>query len=167
MHPSHRYTPRCMLFLVLWANYGRFIKGFACIVQPLSEYLAREGPARSQSGCHSPQMQWRPSRHWNKHAWQLTSWCSLTTPNHSWWGLMHPKTGHGVMLLQKQTDGWYHPIAYGSRALMPHEKIYHSFKLRLSGIKWAVTEHFKEYLAYQSLVVSTGNNPLTYINVNT
>ena len=30
-------------------------------------------------------------------------------------------------------------------------------------LKWAVTEHFKEYLPYQSFLVRTDNNPLTYI----
>ena len=30
-------------------------------------------------------------------------------------------------------------------------------------MKWAVTEHFKEYLPYQSFLVRTDNNPLTYI----
>ena len=27
----------------------------------------------------------------------------------------------GEVLSQKQADGWYHPVAYGSRAIMPHE----------------------------------------------
>ena len=30
-------------------------------------------------------------------------------------------------------------------------------------MKWAVTEHFKEYLPYQSFLMRTDNNPLTYI----
>ena len=32
------------------------------------------------------------------------------------------KDGLGVVLSQKQMDGWYHLVAYGSRALKPHEK---------------------------------------------
>ena len=44
----------------------------------------------------------------------------------------------------------YHPITYGSRALIPHEKNYHSTKLEFLVLKWVVTEHFKEYLPYQS-----------------
>ena len=30
-------------------------------------------------------------------------------------------------------------------------------------MKWAVTEHFKEYLLYQPFLVKTDNNPLTYV----
>ena len=30
-------------------------------------------------------------------------------------------------------------------------------------LKWAITEHFKEYLLYQSFLIRTDNNPLTYI----
>ena len=30
-------------------------------------------------------------------------------------------------------------------------------------LKWAVMEHFKEYLIYQPFVVWTDNNPLTYL----
>ena len=74
-----------------------------------------------------------------------------------------PKDGLGAVLLQKQADKWYHPIAYGSRALMPHEKNYHSTKHEFLVLKWAVTEHFKEYLPYQSFLVRMDNNPLIYI----
>ena len=54
----------------------------------------------------------------------------------------------GVVLSQKQADGQYHPIAYSSGALMSHEKNYHSTKLKFLALKWAVMEHFKEYLSY-------------------
>ena len=46
---------------------------------------------------------------------------------------------------------------------MAHEKNYHSTKVELLALKWAVTEHFKEYLPYQPFLVKTDNNPLTYI----
>ena len=46
---------------------------------------------------------------------------------------------------------------------MAHEKNYHSTKLEFLVLKWAVTEHFKEYLLYQPFLVKTNNNPLTYI----
>ena len=73
------------------------------------------------------------------------------------------KEGLGVVLSQKQADGHYHLVAYGSQALTAHEKNYHSTKLEFLALKWAITEHFKEYLLYQPFLVKTDNNPLTYI----
>ena len=63
------------------------------------------------------------------------------------------KEGLGAVLSQKQEDGQFHPVAYGSRALTLHEKNYHSTKLEFLALKWAVTEHFKEYLLYQPFLV--------------
>ena len=39
----------------------------------------------------------------------------------------------------------------------------HSMKVEFLALKWAVMEHFKEYLLYQPFLVKTDNNPLTYI----
>ena len=64
---------------------------------------------------------------------------------------------------QKQADGHYHPVAYGSQALTAHERNYHSTNLEFLVLKWAITEHFKEYLLYQPFLVRTDNNPLMYI----
>ena len=72
------------------------------------------------------------------------------------------KEGLGAMLSQKQDDGHYHSIAFGSHSLTPAERNYHSSKLEFLGLKWSVTEHFKEYLAYKPFVVRT-DNPLMYI----
>ena len=73
------------------------------------------------------------------------------------------KEGLGVVLSQKQDDGHYHPVAFGSRTLMPSEQNYHSSKLEFLALKWSVTEHFKEYLDYALFTVHTDNNPLTYV----
>ena len=67
------------------------------------------------------------------------------------------------MLSQKQVDGHFHLVAYGSWALTAHEKNYHSMKFEFPALKWAVMEHFKEYLLYQPFLVKTDNNSLTYI----
>ena len=55
------------------------------------------------------------------------------------------------------------PSWYGSWALTAHKKNYHSTKLKFLVLKWAITEHFKEYLLYQPFLVRTDNNPLTFI----
>ena len=73
------------------------------------------------------------------------------------------KEGLGAVLSQKQEDGQFHPVAYGSWALTTHEKNYHSTKLEFLALKWGVMEHFKEYLLYQPFLVKTDNNPLIYI----
>ena len=73
------------------------------------------------------------------------------------------KEGLGAGLSQKQEDGQFHPVAYGSQVLTIHKKNYHSTKLEFLALKWAVTEHFREYLLYQPFLVKTDNNPLTYI----
>ena len=73
------------------------------------------------------------------------------------------KEGLGVVLSQKQSDGWYHPVPFGSCSLTPSEKNYHSSKLEFLALKWSVTEHCKEYLVYVPFVVQTNNNPLTYV----
>ena len=45
------------------------------------------------------------------------------------------KDGLGTVMSQKQAGGWYHPVAYGSRAFMSHEKNYHSTKLEFLMLK--------------------------------
>ena len=77
------------------------------------------------------------------------------------------REGLGAVLSQKQEDGWFHLVAYGSRVLTTHEKNYHSTKLEFLALKWAVMEYFKEYLLYQPFLVKTDNNPLTYIMTTT
>ena len=71
----------------------------------------------------------------------------------------------GAVLLQKGEDGKYHPIAYRSKALSRSEKNYHSLKHEFLALKWAVTEHFREYLQYspEPFLIRTDNNPLTYM----
>ena len=73
------------------------------------------------------------------------------------------KEGQRAVLSQNQEDGQYHLAAYGSQALTSHEKTYHSTKLEFLALKWAITEHFKEYLLCRLFLVRTDNNPLTYI----
>ena len=73
------------------------------------------------------------------------------------------KEGLGAILSQKQDDGRFHPVTFGSHSLTPAERNYHSSKLEFLALKWGVTEHFREYLAYTLFKVKTDNNPLTYV----
>jgi hypothetical protein len=73
--------------------------------------------------------------------------------------------GLGAILYQSQ-NGETRVIAYASRSLTPAERNYHhhSGKLEFLALKWAVCDHFRDYLYYASeFTVYTDNNPLTYI----
>ena len=54
-------------------------------------------------------------------------------------------------------------MAYASWSLTHHECNYHSTKLELLALKWAIVEQFQKYLLWKPFVVKTDNNPLTYI----
>ena len=85
----------------------------------------------------------------------------------SYWKTNASKEGLGAVLSQKQDDGRYHPVAFGSRMLTSSEQNYHSSKLKFLALRWSVTEHFKEYLAYAPFTVCTDNNPSNICDDNT
>ena len=131
-------------------HYRRFIKGFANIVHPLYDVLGKEvkmglmdlpPKAREAVGILKGKVQTPPV---------------LVFPDFDKPFLLETdasKEGLGVVLSQKQSNGWYHPVAFRSRSLTPSEKNYHSSKLEFLALKWSMTEHFKEYLMYAPFVV--------------
>ena len=59
-------------------------------------------------------------------------------------------------------------LDYGNKTLYETEQKYHNSKLEFLGIKWVVTEHFRDYLLYASVVdVYRDNNPLVYVRSST
>ena len=139
----------------LVGHYRRFIKGFTNIAHPLYDVLGKEvkmGPVELP-----PEVQEAV----NVLKRKVQSTPILVFPDFDKPFLLETDTskeGLGAVLSQKQSDGCYHPVTFGSCSLTPSEKNYHGSKL-----KWRVTEHFKEYLAYLPFVVPTDNNPLTYV----
>ena len=73
------------------------------------------------------------------------------------------KLGLAAVLSSKQTDGWYHLVAYVGHSLTVHECNYHSTKQEFLGLKLVITEQFQEYLLWKPFKVKTDNNLLTYI----
>ena len=150
-------------FLSLVGHYWQFIKGFAHIAQPLNRLLSAEGTSRKLEKVLLLKAALK--------AFDALKQACMTTPvlafaDYTKEFLLETdasKEGLGAVLSQKQADGQYHPVAYGSQALMAHRKNYHSIKLEFLVVKWVVTEHFQEYLPYQPFLVRTDNNPLTYI----
>ena len=153
------YTQVCTFYRLV-RHYRRFIKGFANIACPLYDVLAKEvkmGPVDL------------PPEAWEAVGvlkGKVQSAPVLVFPDFNKPFLLEmaaTKEELGVVLSQTQSDGWYHPVAFGSCSLTPSEKNYHSSKLEFLALKWSVTEHFKEYLAYTPFVVHTNSNPLTYM----
>ena len=150
-------------FLGLVGHYRQLIKGFAQIAQPLNEHLAGEGASRM--------LEWVSLSREALGAFQALKPACMNSPilafaNYTKDFLLTmdaSKEGWGAVLSQKQADGQFYLVAYGSRVLTTHEKNYRSTKLEFLALNCAITEHFKEYLLYQPIPVKTDNNPLMYI----
>ena len=129
----------------------------------MNTWLGRE-PVESRSECHFLKTPWKP--------FQALKQACISSPVLDFANYMKDfllktdasKEGLGADALPRNKQmGSYHLVAYGSWALTAHEKNYHSTKLEFLVLKWAIMEHFKEYLLYQPFLVKTDNNPLTYI----
>ena len=137
-------------FCGLTGHYQRFIKGFASIACPLYDMLGKgvkmgpvDLPPEAQEVVDILKR-------------KVQSALILVFPDFNKPFLLDTdasKEGLGAVLSQKQGDGHYHPVTFGSHSLTPSEKNYHSSKLEFLTLKWSITEHFKEYLTYSPFVV--------------
>ena len=115
-------------FFSLVGHYQWFIKGFVWIIQPLNKHLAGEGASRKSEYVSLSEEALE--------AFQALKQACMSTPvlafaHYTKDFLLETDTskeGLGAVLSQKQTDGWYHPVTYGSWSLTAHEKNYHSTK---------------------------------------
>ena len=150
-------------FVGMVGHFRHFIVHFTHLVRPLNNHL--EGDA-SKLKAHKVALSRKA-----KEAFSLLKQALLEAPVLKFADYSKPfvletdasSDGLGAVLLQEGEDGKLHPIAYGSRSLTKAERNYHSGKTEFLALKWAITDHFKEYLIYQPFVVCTDNNPLTYL----
>ena len=109
-------------FLGLMGHYQWFIKGLSHIAQLLNEHLTGEG-ASSKSERVS-------LLEGTLEAFETLKRACMTDPILAFADYTKPflletdasKDGLGTVLSQKQMDRRYHPVAFGSRPLTPHEK---------------------------------------------
>ena len=147
-------------FCGLAGHYCHFIKSFTHLAHPLYDILGKEvkmGPVMLPPEAQEV-VQLLKSK--------IQSAPVIVFPNFDKPFLLETdasKEGLGVVLSQKQEDGCYCPMAFGSWSLMPSEQNYHKSKLEFLALKWSITEHFKEYLAYIPFTVHTDNNLLMYV----
>ena len=131
-------------------HYRCFIKGFANIVRLLYDVLGKEvkmGPVQL------PLELWEAVRILKD---KIQSAPILVFPNFEIPFLLEndaSKEGLGAVLSQKQDNGHYHSVAFGNHSLTPSERNCHSCKVEFLALKWSVTKHYKEYLAYTPFVI--------------
>ena len=148
-------------FIRLIAHYRHFIKDFTKITDPLHEY-ARGNTAKKKK-------KWVVLNKVARNAFDKLKKAVMSAPV-----LAYPdpskecllkmdasKLGLGAVLSQKQSDGRYHPVTFGSRVLHGVEVNYYSTKLKFLAMKWSIN-HFQTYLQRHHFKVHTDNNPLTY-----
>ena len=153
------YTHVCT-FCRLVGHYQRFIKGFTNIAHPLYDMLGKEVKMGLED---LPPEAWEVVDILNR---KVQSMPVLVFPDFDKPFLLETddsKEGLGDVLSQKQSDGCYHSVTFGSHSLTLSEKNYHSSKLDFLALKWSVMEHFKEYLTYSPFMVQTDSNSLTYV----
>ena len=143
--------------------FRRFIKNYARIAKPLNDILEGEASKMKYEAVTLPSEAMK--------AFEQLKMCCMMAPVLAFadfekeFQLETNASSEelGAVLSQKQSDGKWHPVTFGSRELKGGEAKYHSSKLEFLALKWAITEQFREYLQYRPFTVLTDNNPLTYI----
>ena len=150
-------------FLGFVGHYRRFVKGFACTAQPLHEYLSGDGTGKKselvtliEEALHASKM--------------LREAC-ITTPALAFADYEKPflletnvsKEGLGAVLSQKQAEGFFHPVAYGSQAWLLRSET--TIPVSWSSWQWSgqSPSTSRKYLSWRPFIVWTDNNPLPYI----
>ena len=121
--------------------YRRFVPHFASVAAPLHRLTKKDVPLEWSEECEAA---------FSRLKALLTEAPVLTYPQFGPGKAFLLETdasgvGLGAILSQKQSDDRYHPIAYASKSLNPHEKNYALSELETLAIVWAVKK-FRAYL---------------------
>ena len=133
-------------FLGMTGFFRRFIKNYARITKPLNDILEGEASKMKSEAITLPSEAME--------AFEWLKMCCMTASVLAFADFEKEfqletdasSEGLGTVLSQKQSDGKWHPIAFGSHELKGGEAKYHSSKLEFLALKWAITEQFREYL---------------------
>ena len=169
--PRPRTAKDLRSFLGFASYYRRFVPGFAAHAGPLHRAVAAaSGPKKAPDSGRDLGALWTAEC---EEGFRTLKERLVSAPVLAYADFSKPFvldidasfTGLGAVLSQEQ-EGGRRPIAYASRGLRPTERNmsnYSSRKLELLGLKWAVTEKFREYLLGHHCTVFTDNNPLSYL----
>ena len=139
-------------FLGLASYYRRFVPNFAKIAGPLYMLTKQNIP-----------FQWtiKSQNSFEHLKCLLASPPVLAYPNFNSTFFLHTDaSGDGLgAILEQETDGQLHPLAYTSRTLSKHEANYSVMELEELAIVWAL-RHFRAYLLGHKCVIYTDHSPL-------
>ena len=148
-------------FVGLVGHYWHFTKDFTKIADLLHEYACGDTVKKKKERVVLKEAT-RKAFHQLKKAVMSAPVLAYPDPNREY--LLETdalRLGLEAVLSQRQSDGKYHPVAFGSRPLHGAGANYHSTKLEFLAMKWSI-EHFQIYLLGHCFKVCTDNNPLTY-----
>ncbi|KAI8512396.1 hypothetical protein Bbelb_090350 [Branchiostoma belcheri] len=167
--PVPKTSKQVKSFLGFCSYYRRFVKDFSKIAQPLHKLtIGQNKKGRKQSAA---KFEWSTEcqQAFDTLRSRLMGADILAYPDFELPFILYIDASHdglGAVLSQEQ-KGIERVIAYASRGLKPTERNmdnYSSCKLELLGLKWAVTEKFKDYLYGAKCTVYTDNNPLAHLS---
>ena len=122
-------------FIGLIGHYRHLIKEFAKIADPLHEYARGDATKKKKKRVVLNEAA-RDAFHKLKKAVMSTPVLAYPDPNKEYLLEIDAlKLGLGAVLTQKQANGRYHHVAFGSRALHGVEVNYHSMKLKFLAMK--------------------------------
>ena len=160
-------------FLGFASFYRRFVKDFAGLAAPLHALCALGSLKRGRRILSTQEFKanWSPAC---EEAFQALKRRLVSAPVLAYADFTKPfflevdasHQGLGAVLSQEGAGG-RRPVAYASRGLRPTERNMENnsaMKLELLGLKWAVTDKFREYLIGRKFIVFTDNNPLSHLH---
>ena len=158
-------------FLGLTGYYRSFVSGYAKIATPLHALLHKDESGKARK--RARQINWNPEadQAFERLKDILCSAPLLGHPDFTLPFILEVDASHlglGAVLSQRHGKKSV-VISYASRGLRQSERNlnnYSSMKLELLGLKWAITEKFRDILIGAKFCVYTDNNPLSYLQTS-
>lgn len=152
--PVPKNTKEVHCCVGLFSYFRKFVKDFSRIAKPLSQLTRKDAVFMWSDECMK--------------AFEFLKLCLLTAPILC---IFDPKKetelhtdasskGFGAAIMQKQSDGLFHPVAFFSKCTSETESRYHSFELETLAIVYAL-RRFRMFLEGIKFTIITDCNSLT------
>ena len=160
-------------FVCLASYYRRFVPNFATVVSPLTDLLSTDKSGTSKNSKIDHLWSTECNTAFETLKQKLVSTEVLAYPDFNLpFELETDASGIGLGAVLSQCQGpdkKKRVVAYASRRLRKYERNmerYSSMKLELLGLKWAITEKFRDYFYGRKFTVYTDNRALAYLNTS-